>query len=168
MDRIKVAGIIKESVVDGPGIRLVVFAQGCKHNCPGCHNPETHPFNGGIDIKICEIIEEIKGIPLLCGVTFSGGEPFEQAEGFTRLGEEIKKLGLNVLTYSGYTYEKILSHSIKNRAWKNLLQVTDILIDGPFDISKKDISLKFRGSSNQRIVDVQKSLKDGETVLCQI
>ena len=105
---------------------------------------------------------------MLCGVTFSGGEPFEQAEGFTRLGEEIKKLGLNVLTYSGYTYEKILSHSIKNRAWKNLLQVTDVLIDGPFDISKKDISLKFRGSSNQRIVDVQKSLKEGETVLCQI
>ena len=168
MDRIKVAGIIKESVVDGPGIRLVVFAQGCKHNCPGCHNPETHPFNGGKDIKICEILEEIIGNHLLCGVTFSGGEPFEQAEGFTRLGEEIKKLGLNVLTYSGYTYEKILSHSIKNRAWKNLLQVTDILIDGPFDISKKDISLKFRGSSNQRLVDVQKSLKDGETVLCQI
>lgn len=137
MSRINVAGIIKESVVDGPGIRYVVFAQGCPHRCEGCHNPETHPFSGGKKKDINEIIEEIRENPLLSGVTFSGGEPFCQAEAFAKLAVEVKKLGLNVVTYTGYTFEEVIFLSEKNKAWKDLLYETDILIDGPFDIKKK-------------------------------
>lgn len=140
MSRINVAGIIKESVVDGPGIRYVVFAQGCPHRCEGCHNPETHPFSGGKKKDINEIIEEIRENPLLSGVTFSGGEPFCQAEAFAKLAVEVKKLGLNVVTYTGYTFEEVIFLSEKNKAWKDLLYETDILIDGPFDIKKR---LKF-------------------------
>lgn len=137
MSRINVAGIIKESVVDGPGIRYVVFAQGCPHRCEGCHNPETHPFSGGKKKDINKIIEEIRENPLLSGVTFSGGEPFCQAEAFAKLAVEVKKLGLNVVTYTGYTFEEVIFLSEKNKAWKDLLYETDILIDGPFDIKKK-------------------------------
>jgi len=167
VSQIRVAGIVKESVVDGPGLRFVVFAQGCKHNCPDCHNPETHPFDGGKLMKINEIIEMIDN-PLLSGVTFSGGEPFEQAAAFAELAAEVKKLGLNVLTYTGYTFEQIIFLSKENKAWMDLLRLTDILIDGPFIISKKDLSLKFRGSSNQRIIDVQKSLIEGRVVVTDL
>ena len=105
---LRIAGIVKESIVDGPGIRLVIFAQGCKHNCPGCHNPETHSFEGGNLISVEEILEKVKKNPLLDGVTFSGGDPFEQGEAFSILGEKVKTLGLNVMTYTGYTYEEII------------------------------------------------------------
>lgn len=167
MKKIRIAGIVEESVVDGPGIRYVVFTQGCKHNCPGCHNPETHSFNGGEEKSIEEIISEIKENPLLTGVTFSGGEPFEQAEELAKLAVEIKKLGLDILVYSGYTFEKIMRLSKQRRGWAHLLQLTDILIDGPFIISKRSLDLKFRGSSNQRIIDVQKSLKEGRVVVTE-
>jgi anaerobic ribonucleoside-triphosphate reductase activating protein len=99
-DFLRIAGIIKESIVDGPGIRLVVFSQGCKHNCKGCHNPETHSFTGGRLINIEDILEMVKDNPLLDGITFSGGEPLEQAENFAALGERIKEMGLNVITYT--------------------------------------------------------------------
>lgn len=152
---IRISGIVEESIVDGPGIRFVIFSQGCKHNCLGCHNPETHSFSGGELIKIDKIIEKIKENPLLDGVTFSGGDPFEQAGKFANLGKKIKdlNLGLNVITYTGYVFEDILESD--NMDWKDLLNVTDILIDGPFEIDKKSLELKFRGSSNQRIIDVK-------------
>ncbi|HLR33748.1 MAG TPA: anaerobic ribonucleoside-triphosphate reductase activating protein [Tissierellales bacterium] len=151
---LRIAGINKESIVDGPGIRLVVYTQGCKHNCVGCHNPETHSFDGGQLISIYEIFNMIKGNPLLDGITFSGGEPFEQAEKVAILGEKVKKTGLNVVTYTGYIYEEILGQLPENKSWKRLLNCTDILIDGPFQIDKKSLELKFRGSSNQRIIEV--------------
>ncbi len=151
---LRIAGINKESIVDGPGIRLVVYTQGCKHNCVGCHNPETHSFHGGQLISINEIFNMIKENPLLDGITFSGGEPFEQAENVAILGEKVKKTGLNVVTYTGYTYEEMLEQLSKNKSWKRLLNCTDILIDGPFQIDKKSLELKFRGSSNQRIIEV--------------
>jgi len=151
---LRIAGINKESIVDGPGIRLVVYTQGCKHNCVGCHNPETHSFDGGQLISIYEIFNMIKGNPLLDGITFSGGEPFEQAEKVAILGEKVKKTGLNVVTYTGYIYEEILGQLPKNKSWERLLNCTDILIDGPFQIDKKSLELKFRGSSNQRIIEV--------------
>lgn len=163
--KIKIAGIIKESIVDGPGIRLVVFGQGCVHNCLGCHNPETHSFSGGKVIEVMDIFNEVKKNPLLDGITFSGGDPFEQAEGFATLGKLVKDIGLNVMTYTGYTYEEIISGISSRPQWKSLLYTTDILVDGRFELEKKSMLLKFRGSSNQRIIDVNESTKLGKIVL---
>lgn len=162
---LKVAGIVKESIVDGPGIRLVVFSQGCPHNCLGCHNPESHSFKGGKLIEIDEILELINENPLLDGITFSGGEPFEQPEVFSILAKKVKKLGLNIVTYTGYTYEEILDRVDLTLEWKKLLYTTDILVDGKFEIGKKNLMLRFKGSSNQRIIDVKKSLKEKKTVV---
>ena len=153
---IRISGIVEESIVDGPGIRLVVFTQGCNHNCPECHNPHTHDFNGGYEIDIDEIIELVKNNPLLDGITLSGGEPFDQAESCSNLADLIKSMGLNVITYTGYTYE-VLTQNIN---YMKLLEKTDLLIDGRFDIAKKDLTLDFRGSSNQRIIDTIKSLEN--------
>lgn len=152
--KLRVAGIIEESIVDGPGIRLVVFTQGCKHNCIGCHNPETHSFTGGKLIDIDSIVHMVKSNPLLDGITLSGGEPFEQVKECAILAKKVKELGLSVITYTGYTFEEIL----KDRNLRELLIYTDILIDGKFDIRKKSLILKFRGSTNQRIIDVKKYL----------
>ena len=151
---IRISGIVEESIVDGPGIRLVVFTQGCKHNCKDCHNNHTHDFGGGYDISTDEVINLIKANPLLDGVTLSGGDPFEQAIACNNLAIEVKELGLNVITYTGYTFEQI----IKNEEHMKLLLNTDILIDGKFEVSHKDLTLPFRGSKNQRIIDVKKSI----------
>lgn len=162
---LRIAGIIKESIVDGPGIRLTVFTQGCNHKCPGCHNPQTHDFNGGSDISIDSIVDQVKKNPLLDGITLSGGEPFEQAAACSLLARRIHDMKLNVITYSGYTFEEILAGAEERPDWLDLLRETDILIDGPFVLEKKNILLKFRGSENQRIIDVRESLKKGEAVL---
>jgi anaerobic ribonucleoside-triphosphate reductase activating protein len=162
---LRIAGIEKESIVDGPGIRLTVFSQGCKHHCLGCHNPQTHSFEGGQLIDIEDILDMIKKNPLLDGITFSGGDPFEQAKSFAVLGEKVKAMGLNIMTYTGYTYEEILKYMDTRPGWKELLYVTDILVDGPFDINRKSMMLKFKGSSNQRIIDVKESLKNNEVVI---
>lgn len=163
--QLRIAGIIKESIVDGPGIRLVVFTQGCRHNCPGCHNPNSHSFEGGTLVDISFILQQIKSNPLLDGVTLSGGEPFEQAEILAELAREIKKLGLNIMTYTGYKFEYLLAHSDAHPGWAELLDQTDILVDGRFDMEKKNLLLRFRGSENQRIIDVKKSLLDREAAL---
>lgn len=153
MVEIRIAGIIEESIVDGPGIRLVVFTQGCNHNCKGCHNPETHAFDGGELIAVDKIIKMIKENPLLDGITFSGGEPFDQANECSILAKSVKALGLNIVTYTGYTFEKML----ERKEFRSLLEETDILIDGKFEIDKKTQMLKFRGSENQRIIDLKNS-----------
>jgi anaerobic ribonucleoside-triphosphate reductase activating protein len=150
---LRVFDLINDSIVDGPGLRFCVFVQGCLHNCKGCHNPMSHDLNGGYLVSNDKIICAIKENPLLDGVTFSGGEPFLQAVALTNLAIEVKKLGLNIVTYTGFLWEEL----IKNNIYLNLLYQTDILIDGRFDISKRDLSLKFRGSSNQRVIDVKKS-----------
>ncbi len=164
MTKLRIAGIIRESIVDGPGIRFVIFAQGCTHNCPGCHNPDTHDVNGGYNVSIDTIIEEIKKNPLLSGVTFSGGDPFLQAKSFSELAKKIHELGLNVISYTGYTIEQLINGINKNPDWKNLLLQTDTLVDGPFILDRKSLSLKFMGSSNQRIIDPKKSLKSGYAI----
>ncbi|NLM76233.1 MAG: anaerobic ribonucleoside-triphosphate reductase activating protein [Clostridiaceae bacterium] len=161
---IRIAGIINESIVDGPGIRMVVFAQGCRHKCPGCHNPETHSFDGGKLVAVSSILEQAKSNPLLDGITISGGEPFEQAESFAVLAKEAKNLGLNIMTYTGYTYEYIVKNSSKHRGWEELLDETDILVDGRFEIEKRNLLLKFRGSENQRIIDVKRSKAENRVV----
>ena len=156
----RIAGIIRESIVDGPGMRFVIFAQGCPHGCPGCHNPQTHDFEGGFDADVTSIMAEIEKNPLLRGVTFSGGEPFSQAGEFTDLAAQLKTKGLDIMTYSGYTFEEI-SRSAQTRSdWKRLLEHTDILADGPFMESMKDLTLRFRGSKNQRLIDVNETMKN--------
>jgi len=162
---IRIAGIIKESIVDGPGIRMVVFAQGCKHNCPGCHNPETHPFDGGTLVTIESILAQAKSNPLLDGLTFSGGEPFEQAEAFALLARETQKLNLDVVTYTGYTYEYLRKNASRHRGWDALLDETDILIDGRYEADKRNLLLKFRGSENQRMIDVKRTKAENRVVL---
>ena len=164
--QIRIAGVVRESIVDGPGIRFVVFAQGCPHNCAGCHNPDTHDFNGGQWVDIDVIIAEMKKNPLLDGITLSGGEPFEQAEAFGELAEKSGNLGYGVMTYTGYTYETLLGNKVES--WGNLLKRTDILVDGKFQIDQKSLLLKFKGSKNQRIIDVKKSLLLKNTVLREV
>ncbi len=158
---LRLAGIINESVVDGPGIRAVVFAQGCRHDCKGCQNPHTHSFEGGTLMTVEEVAARITSNPLLSGVTFSGGDPFEQAEGFAALARLLKARGLSVMTYTGYTFEELIAGLKKNPGWRSLLKQTDILVDGRFELEKKDPTLVFRGSANQRIIDVPKTLETG-------
>lgn len=164
MPKLRIAGIVKESVVDGPGIRFVIFSQGCKHNCKGCHNPETHDVNSGKLVDTEEILDEIKKDPLLLGVTFSGGEPFLQAKPFADLAKQIHKLGLDIITYTGYKFETLISKMNKENNYEELLNNTDILVDGEFILEEKSLMLKFRGSKNQRVIDVKESLKEKKII----
>jgi anaerobic ribonucleoside-triphosphate reductase activating protein len=167
-DTVRIAGIIDESIVDGPGIRMVIFAQGCPHRCKGCHNPETHDFEGGYLMSLEDIAQLPSKNPLLDGVTFSGGEPFSQAKAFSMLGKRFKDLGLDIMTYTGYTYEFLLEESNETNAWKQLLDVTDILVDGKFEIEKKNLLLPFRGSENQRIIDLNETRRQNKIVILDI
>ncbi|GAB6087062.1 anaerobic ribonucleoside-triphosphate reductase activating protein [Alkaliphilus crotonatoxidans] len=160
----RIAGIAGESIVDGPGIRLVVFAQGCRHRCGGCHNPQTHSFTGGYEVTIEEVIEKVRQNPLLDGLTLSGGDPFEQALAFGGLAGAVKDLGLNVVTYTGYTMEVLLSQRHRRRGWNELLNNTDLLVDGKFEADQIRADLRFIGSANQRIINVKESLVKGRIV----
>ena len=155
------SGIVSDSIVDGPGIRTTVFSQGCPHRCPGCHNPETWEFGCGTPVEEERILEIVRSNPLCRGVTFSGGEPFAQAEGFTKLAELLKTAGYEVASYSGYTFEQLLLGTPWQR---RLLEKIDVLIDGPFLLEQKSLELSFRGSRNQRILDVPASLRAGVAV----
>lgn len=164
-DSIRIAGIIRESIVDGPGIRFVVFCQGCAHHCKNCHNPESWDFEGGYDCSIEKILKAIDEDPLLDGVTFSGGDPIYQAENFYNLAIEIKKRNLNIMLYTGFTYEELLIKSKEDMYITKLLELTDLLVDGPYIEEKRDLTLLFRGSNNQRIIDVKRSLKEQHVIL---
>ena len=155
---LNLSGIVGDSIVDGPGIRTTVFAQGCPHHCPGCHNPETWEFGCGTPMSAQRILEIIRSNPLCRGVTFSGGEPFAQAEGYAQLAEALKEKGYEVASYSGYTFEQLLKGT---DAQKELLAQIDVLIDGPFLLAERSLEIPFRGSRNQRIIDVKKSLTQG-------
>ena len=158
---IYLADIISDSIVDGPGLRTTLFCQGCPHHCPGCHNPETWPFEGGTPLDTDTIMNIVRSNPLSRGVTFSGGEPFAQPEGFTELAIALKEKNYEVASYSGYTFEQLLNGS---EAQKNLLKQIDVLIDGPFLQSEKTLTATFRGSKNQRIIHVPASLKEGKAI----
>lgn len=164
MQTLRLSGVIRESIVDGPGIRFVVFAQGCTHNCAGCHNPATHDLAGGYISSVPAIVSAVRENPLLCGVTLSGGEPFLQAGAFANLAKEVHKLNLNVITYTGYTIEQLMDKIDQNPGWEALLSQTDTLIDGPFVQAQKSLMLKFRGSANQRVIDPRQSLALGRAV----
>lgn len=155
------AGIVNDSIVDGPGIRMTVFSQGCPHHCQGCHNPETWQFGCGTPMEEERIVEIVRTNPLCRGVTFSGGEPFAQAEAFAKLAGLLKARGYEVASYSGYTFEQLINGT---QAQRKLLSTIDVLIDGPFVLAEKSLEISFRGSRNQRIIDVPKSLATGQAV----
>lgn len=162
--KLRVAGTEPESVVDGPGIRFVVFTQGCPHRCPGCHNPETWDPDGGRLIEVQEILALIEEGKLLKGITLSGGEPFLQAGALVELARGVKELGLDVVVYTGFIFEELLELSQINPAYRELLGLTSVLIDGPYRQSERDLTLAFRGSRNQRLIDVQRSLAEHTVV----
>ena len=158
---LNLSGLVSDSIVDGPGIRTTIFAQGCPHHCDGCHNPETWDFGCGTDMEVERLVEIVRSNPLCRGVTFSGGEPFAQPAGFAKLARLLKEKGYEVASYTGYTFEELLEGTQEQ---KQLLQTIDILIDGPFLKAEKSLEIAFRGSRNQRILDVPESLAAGEAV----
>lgn len=147
---LKIAGIVDDSIVDGEGIRLTVFTQGCPHHCHGCHNPQTWSFTGGHEIDTEDIVERIKANPLLSGVTFSGGEPFLQPAPLAEIARAVHQLGLNVWSYTGFTLEQLKQRTDA----RQLLEEVDVLVDGPYIEALRDLTLRFRGSSNQRILNL--------------
>lgn len=159
MGFIRIAGLVSDSVVDGPGIRYAIFTQGCDHGCKGCHNPQTHDFNEGTDVNIDKLINQIVKNPILSGVTLTGGDPFYQIDASLELAYKLKSFGINIIAYTGYTYEELLEMKEDNPNLDRLLHNIDVLIDGPFIEEEKDLSLRFRGSKNQRVIDVQNSIK---------
>lgn len=156
----QLSGTANDSIVDGPGLRFTIFVQGCPHHCKGCHNPQTHDFGGGTAADTEELLEKIRRNPLLDGVTFSGGEPFCQALPLAAIGKEVHALGLNTITYTGFTFEELYARRQEDGIGE-LLAVTDFLIDGPFIEAQKSYQLQFRGSANQRILDCRRSLETG-------
>ena len=151
---IRLFGVIRESIVDGPGMRFVIFVQGCPHHCPGCHNPESHDPAGGYLSSTARIWKAASQNPMIRGITFSGGEPFLWGNELYEIGRAARDAGMNVMTYSGYTYEQLLEKAKTEEGVKKLLTVSNYLVDGPYIEAQRDITLQFRGSANQRIWDV--------------
>ncbi|MDR2267112.1 MAG: anaerobic ribonucleoside-triphosphate reductase activating protein [Christensenellaceae bacterium] len=148
---IRLAGIVNDSVTDGPGIRYALFVQGCPHTCTGCHNPNSLSFSGGYLRDVSSIFNEIKSNPLLTGVTFTGGEPFGQPAPLALLANKIKTIQLEIAIYTGYKYEEL--EALGNDA-KALIALADIIVDGPFEIKRRSLDLRFKGSANQRVINV--------------
>jgi anaerobic ribonucleoside-triphosphate reductase activating protein len=161
--KLRVNGLFYESVVDGPGIRDALFVQGCPRRCPGCHNPGSWDFGGGTEVDVAEVVAALPSSPLVYGVTFSGGEPFCQAEALLPIARHVKRLDLSLWIYTGYTWEELLAHP--DPAVWGLLTLADVVVDGPFVRELADMNLAFRGSANQRLIDVPASLEKGEVVL---
>ena len=163
---IRIAGTVGDSIVDGPGLRLTVFTQGCPHRCPGCHNPETHDPAGGHDADTGEILAALARNPLASGVTLSGGEPFCQPQPLAELARLVHSLGKDVTAYSGWTYEQLVEQH--DPAVDDLLAQVDVLIDGPFLLEQRNLELTFRGSENQRLIDMNKTRQQGRVVLLEL
>ncbi len=159
----RIASTISDSIVDGPGLRVTVFTQGCPHACPGCHNPETHDPQGGTEVSVEELVELFEKNRLVEGLTLSGGDPFLQAQECAALAQAAHARGLTVWTYTGYRYEQLLA--AQRNDWEALLAETDVLVDGPFVEAQRAYGLGFRGSRNQRLIDVPKSRKAGQVIL---
>lgn len=155
-------GLEQNSYVDGPGIRMAIFFQGCLHKCEGCHNPGSWPMYGGEKVDTNDLMKKMANDPLLDGITLSGGEPFLQPQPALALARFARQKGLSVWCYTGYTFEQINEWQ-DNR--KTLLQNIDVLVDGPFKLEEKSLDVPWRGSRNQRLIDVKKSLEKGEVVL---
>lgn len=160
------ADLQTDSIVDGLGIRTVIWTQGCSHNCPNCHNPSTHDFKGGDLVELDDVIEELENLSGQDGITFSGGDPMFQPKECCILAKKSHELGLNVWAYTGFTFEELLEKG--NKDILEFLSNIDVLIDGKFDPSKKSLDCEFRGSTNQRLIDVPKSLENHEVVLYKL
>lgn len=165
METIQLSGRVQQSIVDGPGLRYTIFTQGCPHACPGCHNPETWSFKGGTTVAVSTLVKEMESNPLLQGVTFSGGEPLSRPGELLPLAKAVKDMGKNIVCYTGYTFEELLELQKENTALAQLLPYIDMLIDGRYEQDKRDLTLLFRGSSNQRILNLPASLEKGAVVL---
>ena len=159
----RIANTVSDSIVDGPGLRFTVFTQGCPHRCPGCHNPDTHDPAGGREAAVEELAEKLLSNPLTDGLTLSGGEPFCQAAECARLAAIAREKGLNVWVYTGYTYERLIAGEVPGAM--ELLAQADVLVDGPFVEARKSYAALFRGSTNQRLIDVPRSLAAGRAGL---
>lgn len=159
------APLQNDSVVDGFGVRTVIWTQGCAHNCPFCHNPGTHDFNGGKEFTLDEIYEELDNLPKQDGITLSGGDPLYQIDAVTEIAKYAKKKGLNIWCYTGFTFEEIMKMNEKNPKYLEFLSNIDVLVDGRFEIAKKSLNVLFRGSTNQRLIDMKKTLKYKKIVL---
>lgn len=165
--QMRIAGTINDSIVDGPGFRFTVFTQGCPHRCPGCHNPKTHDFEGGRLADTQEIIEKFRKNELLDGITLSGGEPLCQSEACRVLARAAHESGLNVWCYTGYTFEELMEGFEAHPEWAALLQEVDVLVDGRFILAQRTLEARFRGSKNQRLIDVPASLAQGRAVVME-
>jgi anaerobic ribonucleoside-triphosphate reductase activating protein len=161
---LRLAGVKRDCIVDGPGLRLSIYTQGCSHRCPGCHNPETQDPGGGSPVQIAELLDLIDSCSGLDGITISGGEPFEQSQPVSELASAVFEEGLNLVIYSGYTFEKLLVMSRSDRHIRNILNRSWLLIDGPFILAERDLTIPFRGSRNQRIIDLPGSLQSNRVV----
>ena len=160
----RIAGTVQDSIVDGPGFRFVLFTQGCPHHCEGCQNPQTHDPVGGTEVSTDEIVRQLLSNPLTDGITFSGGEPFEQAADCAVIARQAGDQGLNVWTYSGYTFEQLAEKMKEDPGTEELLKLPDVLVDGRFVLAEKSFDVPWRGSRNQRLIDVPRSLTAGKAV----
>lgn len=155
-----------DSIVDGPGLRMVIWTQGCIHDCYKCHNPQTHKLDGGIIVDTDYIIKEMENLKLHRGITLSGGEPFLQPKALSLIAKSAQLENLDVWCYTGFKFEWLINRENPLYMYNmNLLQYIDILVDGKFIYEQKDIGLRFRGSSNQRIIDVKSSLERKEVII---
>ena len=160
------ADLQSDSIVDGPGLRTVIWTQGCGHHCPGCQNPQTWDFEGGGEVPISMVLEAIDELEYQTGITFSGGDPMYQPEACYEIAKYCKEKGYNIWCYTGFTFEELIVMSKKKPIIKKFLQQIDVLVDGRFILEERDLSLLFRGSRNQRLIDVAKTLESGQiTVL---
>ena len=159
----RIAGYVQDSIVDGPGLRFTLFVQGCPHGCPGCHNPETHDVCGGREMAPADVIALLLSNPWTDGLTLSGGEPFAQPEACAQIARAAKAHGLSVWAYSGYTIDQLMQSPLP--AVGELLGLCDVLVDGPFRLAQRSLSLRWRGSANQRVLDVPASLAAGRAVV---
>lgn len=167
-EKIRLAGIAQNSLVNGVGLRKVFFSQGCSHACKNCFNPSTWSFEGGEMVDIDELVKQVNDEYFLDGVTFSGGDPFQQADKFTIFAKKLKEFHINIWCYTGYTWEELLELSKTNNDVADLINCCDVIVDGPFVQEKHDPNLLFRGSSNQRIIDVVQSIKQNNVVLFDV
>lgn len=162
---INLYGLVTDSIVDGPGFRTAIFVQGCPHHCPGCHNPNSQPFEGGTVWTLDDVEKKFSNNPLLDGITLSGGEPATQPAACAELARRAHQKGLNVWTYSGSTLEKLSAEAKENPDLQRLLDETDVLVDGPFILAERSLELNFCGSRNQRLIDMNQTRKQGKIVL---
>ena len=159
------ADLTIDSIVDGPGLRAVLWTQGCGHHCPGCQNEQTWDFNGGAEVPIDMVIDAIDELESQDGITFSGGDPMFQPEACNKIAKHCKEKGLNIWVYTGFTYEELMQLAKKKPIYLEFLNKIDVLVDGRFIMKERDLSLLFRGSRNQRLIDVPKTLASKKIVL---